>query len=92
MFFCINSYMHMPPLQIDRPLLLLCSSTCEQGYLERNGIKSQATAVALPPLICSTLVQLVNQPIIRASITLQVRACAFEKSAVSCIKNFTMQW
>ncbi|KAG5175894.1 mitochondrial carrier domain-containing protein [Tribonema minus] len=44
-------------------------------YLERRGVESKTICVALPPLLCSSTVQLVNQPIIRASITLQNPQC-----------------
>lgn len=40
-------------------------------FMEKNGAKSHFASVMFPPLVCSTLVQLINMPIIRASITLQ---------------------
>ncbi|CAN0022463.1 unnamed protein product [Pylaiella littoralis] len=39
--------------------------------LEETGYSSRLVTVALPPLVLSTTVQLVNMPIIRASITIQ---------------------
>jgi hypothetical protein len=58
-----------------------------QAYLERHGIDNKAVKVTLPPLLCSSLVQLVNQPIIRASITLQVHTltCAMRIIQFLCV-------
>eukprot|EP00752_Nemacystus_decipiens_P007367 g6588.t1 len=39
--------------------------------LEERGHSSRLVTVALPPLVLSTMVQLINMPIIRASITIQ---------------------
>jgi hypothetical protein len=40
-------------------------------YLNTNELCSEGWALVLPPLVVSTLVQCVNMPIVRASITLQ---------------------
>ncbi|CAM9220711.1 unnamed protein product [Choristocarpus tenellus] len=45
--------------------------------LEDRGCSNRVVAVGLPPLICSTSVQLVNMPIIRASITIQNPATSY---------------
>jgi hypothetical protein len=40
-------------------------------YLVQNDVCSEGWAMVLPPLVVSTLVQCINMPIVRASITLQ---------------------
>lgn len=42
-----------------------------RDYLKQQGIVSDGWATILPPLVVSTLVQCINQPIVRASVTLQ---------------------
>mmetsp|Transcript_34956 Transcript_34956/g.107361 ORF Transcript_34956/g.107361 Transcript_34956/m.107361 type:complete len:267 (+) Transcript_34956:222-1022(+) len=47
-------------------------SDAGRAYLESNGVaRGSLAAVAAPPLVVSTLVQIVNQPIIRGSVMLQ---------------------
>ena len=40
-------------------------------FLRSHGVTNESAATLLPPLLVSTLVQFINQPIVRASITLQ---------------------
>jgi Mitochondrial carrier protein len=41
-----------------------------RSYMKQHGYH-ESTATIVPPLVCSTLVQIINQPIVRASISLQ---------------------
>ncbi|CAB9528363.1 Mitochondrial carrier protein [Seminavis robusta] len=40
-------------------------------FLQSHGVKNESISTLLPPLCVSTMVQCINQPIVRASITLQ---------------------
>ena len=40
-------------------------------FLQSQGVQNESVSTLLPPLLVSTMVQCVNQPIVRASITLQ---------------------
>jgi hypothetical protein len=51
--------------------------------LRKQGIVNETWATILPPLVVSTVVQCVNQPIVRASITLQNPASALPNTAAS---------
>ncbi|CAM9118212.1 unnamed protein product [Chrysoparadoxa australica] len=42
-----------------------------KAYLESIGVQNPAVTVMVPPLVTSTMVQLVNMPVIRASVTIQ---------------------
>lgn len=52
-----------------RAAIFYFSDVGRQALLQRN--YSEATATVAPPLIVSTIVQVVNQPIVRATVTLQ---------------------
>uniref|UniRef100_A0A7S1UGC6 Mitochondrial carrier protein n=2 Tax=Phaeomonas parva TaxID=124430 RepID=A0A7S1UGC6_9STRA len=54
-----------------RAAIFFGSDLGRQQLKERRLVRSELLASALPPLVTSTVVQVCNQPIIRASITLQ---------------------
>jgi hypothetical protein len=54
--------------------------------LEERGVQNRAATLFIPPLVCSTLVQLMNQPIIRATITLQNPQCQ-QRNVVEALRH-----
>lgn len=58
-------------------------------YLQQQGVANESVSTILPPLVMSTFVQCVNQPIVRASITLQNPKfnCPNTTSAIRYIYN-----